>query len=230
MPSITDAEARIRAENRPVLFLDTCILLDVVRATYRCLGGCVERASELLGMLTADPPECSLVVASIVVTEWNDNASHVRDEVRGHLVKIQDQARHFHDACHTLGIALGFGRPFYHGVGLADRLHDLSRDLLNRSVRLDADVGCTSRGVGRVVAKTRLPSKAGRSRTASSWRSAWNSPGNCERMGLSGSVCSAPRTWMTTAARLADFIPPLTPSLRLWPSFSRPTSPGLFMR
>jgi hypothetical protein len=64
---------------------------------------------------------------------------------------MQDQARHFHEACATLGIALTFGRPFYPGVGLADRLSDLSKLLLDSSVRLDTDSGCTSRGVTRVV-------------------------------------------------------------------------------
>jgi hypothetical protein len=160
MPSIAAAEAQLRADDRPILFLDTCILLDVIRATYRCLAGCIQSAADLHGMLTAAPPQCALVVASIVSTEWGDNASTVRDEVRAHLVKIQDQARHFHDACNTLGIAVTFGRPFYSGAGLADRLYDLSRLLLDCSLRLDPDAGCTSRGVARVVTKT-PPSKQG---------------------------------------------------------------------
>lgn len=31
MPSITATEAQLRADDRPVLFLDTCILLDIFR-------------------------------------------------------------------------------------------------------------------------------------------------------------------------------------------------------
>jgi hypothetical protein len=161
MPSIAAAEAQLRADNRPVLFLDTCILLDAIRATYRCLGsGYVQRAVELRTLLTSNPPQCALVVASIVPTEWSDYAPKVRDEVRSHLMKIQDQAVHFHDACATLGIPLTFGRPFYPGVGLADGLYDLSKSLLDGSIRLDRDSGCESRGVGRVVAK-KPPSKQG---------------------------------------------------------------------
>src|SRR5262249_12654718 len=55
---------------------------------------------------------------------------------------------------------LGFGRPLYTGPRLADRLFDLSKQLLDNSVVLDADPGCTSRGFGRVVAKA-PPSKQG---------------------------------------------------------------------
>jgi len=38
MPTIAAAEVQLRADNRPVLFLDTCILLDIIRATLRFLG------------------------------------------------------------------------------------------------------------------------------------------------------------------------------------------------
>ncbi|MBV8399512.1 MAG: hypothetical protein JOZ17_12340 [Acetobacteraceae bacterium] len=67
---------------------------------------------------------------------------------------------HFHEACVALGIGLTFGRPFYPGASLADRLYDLSKALLDGSVRLDPDVGCLARGFGRVLAKT-PPSRQG---------------------------------------------------------------------
>jgi hypothetical protein len=161
MPSIAAAAVQLRADDRPVLFLDTCILLDVIRATYRCLAACVEKAAELHGLLTSSPPRGTLVVASMIPTEWADNAASIRDEVRAHLGKMQDQARHFHDACAILGITLSFGRPLYPGAGLADRLYDLSRLLLSSAVCLDADPGCTSRGVARVVTKTALSKQGG---------------------------------------------------------------------
>jgi hypothetical protein len=67
MPSIAAAEAPLRAADSPVLFLDTCVLIDVIRATLRCLGSnYVQRAIDLRGLLTAAPPGCALVVASMV--------------------------------------------------------------------------------------------------------------------------------------------------------------------
>jgi hypothetical protein len=33
MPSIADAAAQLRADNHPVLFLDTCVIVDIIRAT-----------------------------------------------------------------------------------------------------------------------------------------------------------------------------------------------------
>lgn len=161
MPSIAAVEAQLRADDRPALFLDTCILLDIIRATYRCLGNdYVQRAIELRTLLTSDPPQCGLIVASMVPTEWSENASKVRDEVRSHLTKIQDQAVHLHDACAALGITVTFQRPFYAGIGLAESLYDLSKALLDGSIHLDRDADCGSLAIGRVVDK-KPPSKQG---------------------------------------------------------------------
>ncbi|MCI0464824.1 MAG: hypothetical protein L0Z62_48490, partial [Gemmataceae bacterium] len=161
MPSIAVVEAQFRLDNRPVLFLDTCVLLDVIRATLRCLGThYVRSAVELRGLLTANPPACALAVASVVPTEWNNHAAHTRDEVRRHLAKIQDQAAHFHGACHSLGIALGYGVPAYPAANLAGRLFDLSGELLALATRLDPDGGCSTRAIGRVVANL-PPSRQG---------------------------------------------------------------------
>src|SRR5438105_3070563 len=123
MPTIAAAEGHLRADNLPVLFLDTCILVDIIRATLRCLGtGYVQRATELHGLLTSVPPGCAVVVASMIHTEWQNNAPNTRNEVRGHLAKIQDQASHFHAACNALGIAVGYGLPAYPAANLHDRL------------------------------------------------------------------------------------------------------------
>jgi hypothetical protein len=152
MPSIAQVEAQLRANGRPVLLLDTCILLDIIRATMGCLGvRLVDRATQLHAMLTSTPPSCSLVVASMVPTEWNNNASNIANEVRAHLDKIQDQAIHFHEACNSLGIVLGYGRPSYPRANLHTRLRDLSEHILNLAIRLDPDDKCASRAVARVV-------------------------------------------------------------------------------
>jgi hypothetical protein len=96
MPSIAEAEAQLRADNRPVLFLDTCVIVDIIRATLRCMGtNFVQCAIELRRLLKSAPPGCALVVASVVPTEWGNHAPRTGDEVRGHVAKILDQAQHF---------------------------------------------------------------------------------------------------------------------------------------
>ena len=120
----------------------------------------VQRAVELRRLLNSAPPGCALVVASAVSTEWGNHAARTRDEVRGHLAKIQDQSEHFHAACGALGVGLAFGLPAYPAANLHDRLFDLSREILDLAVVLDADGGCATRAIGRVVARL-APSRQG---------------------------------------------------------------------
>jgi hypothetical protein len=162
MPSIAASEARLRADNRPVLFLDTCVIVDIIRATLRCMGtNFVQSAVEFRGLLKSAPPGCALVVASMVPTEWGNHAPRTRDEVRGHLGKIQDQAQHFHAACGALGVGLAYGLPAYPVANLHDRLFDLSKEILDLAAVLDSDGECATRAIARVVAKL-APSKQGR--------------------------------------------------------------------
>ena len=48
MPSIPDAVVAIRAHPAPVVFLDSCVLLDIIRAPLRNAASAVFAASELL--------------------------------------------------------------------------------------------------------------------------------------------------------------------------------------
>jgi hypothetical protein len=161
MPTIAAAAAQLSADDRPVLFLDTCVIVDIIRTTIRCMGThYVQRAIDLHGMLTSVPPGCALVVASVVPAEWGSHAPRTRDEVRNQLARIQDQAQHFHAACGALGVGLAYGLPAYPAANLHDRLFDLSREILDRGVVLEPDGGCATRAIGRVVAKL-APSRQG---------------------------------------------------------------------
>ncbi len=99
-------------------------------------------------------------MGSVVTLEWNTRAPEVLDDVKKHLVEIQDQASHFHDAAGVLGIGLTFGRPSYPTAGLADALHDLSKRLLDSALPLDPDAACIGRAFHRVV-NNAPPSKKG---------------------------------------------------------------------
>jgi hypothetical protein len=160
MPSIDAVAGQIAGAGMPVLFVDTCILLDIIRSTDRCLPHYAARATELLRLVTASPPSCFLVISSIIPREWNTHSQEVTDEVNRHLTKMQEQSSHFHDACQVLSITRGFGRAGYASSGLAEKLRDLSRQLLDSALCLDEDDSSRVRAVGRVVNNT-PPSRKG---------------------------------------------------------------------
>jgi hypothetical protein len=151
MPSVDEVAEQIATAGVPSLFLDTCILLDIIRSTLRGLPNYAARASELLKLASATPPACLIVVSSIVPHEWSTNAQGVTGEVDRHLNEMEEYSSHFHDACQALGISLPFGRAGYAHSGLAERLRDLSRQILDGAICLDADHGSRARAVERVI-------------------------------------------------------------------------------
>src|SRR5437867_1252850 len=99
MPSLTDAASHLLAAGVPVLFPDTCSILDVIRAPARGLDHCVEAATELLAMSATTPAGCCLVVGSFVPTEWADHQQDVLDLLNSHLNRMEEQAQQFHALC-----------------------------------------------------------------------------------------------------------------------------------
>ena len=81
MPTIAAVANQVLTAGVPVLFLDTCSILDVIRAPARNLVGCVEAATELIGMCQKTPIGCSLVVGSFVPIEWSNHNQHVLGEL-----------------------------------------------------------------------------------------------------------------------------------------------------
>lgn len=162
MPSIADATAQIQAAGLPVLFVDTCSLVDVIRAPMRPdkLRGCVEAAAELLRLVTVPPQQAMLVVASFVPGEWHTHAGPTADDLKKHLSRLDEWAIAFHDACGFAGVTPPFGRPLYGAAGLADALLDLSKRLLDSAVRLDAHNDTNMRAFRRAVTN-RPPSRKG---------------------------------------------------------------------
>lgn len=73
MPDIATAAAEINLAVAPVVFLDTCVLLDVVRAPLRNAAGNVEAAAEILTGANRSPPTVYPVIACPTPTEWGDH-------------------------------------------------------------------------------------------------------------------------------------------------------------
>ncbi len=160
MESIDAAVSRIVESGLPVFFPDTCVLLDVIRATKRGLRDCVKSASELLQLQIDSPHRALIVKSSVVDHEWRQHAPEVLDEVRRHLREIEAQSSEFHDACQRLGIAIPFQRANYSSLGVAEALFGLSEQLMNAAHCLEPDGSSRDRAFDRVLTNS-PPSKKG---------------------------------------------------------------------
>ncbi len=151
MPVIADAVERILTASLPILFVDTCVLLDVIRAPLRPaqLPGCIEAALELLQLVGTPPVRCLPVVASFVPREWLTHAETETGSMRTHLVEIDEEASRLHNFCGLTGITPPFPKPEYSLLPLAEKLHDISRQLLDGALKLEPDCDCIIRAHAR---------------------------------------------------------------------------------
>jgi hypothetical protein len=160
MAAIADVVAQLVQADCPVLFLDTCIILDVIRSIERGYKNCTAAASELLLRATGVPPSVRLVVSHLVLREWRTHASQLRLDAERDLKVLEERSGHFHDACLVFGITVGFNRAEYSRPALAERLHGLSEKVLLSAVIVDEEDECYRRAVRRVIDKI-APSKKG---------------------------------------------------------------------
>jgi hypothetical protein len=152
MIPLTQAAADLTAAPRPVLILDTCALLDVIRAPGRDLAATVRAAVELRGSAAAGT--IRLLVQDIVPGEWAENLPSARRDgeagVRSFLATWQ------------IAADLGLPAPPLPVVApgtLVDDLESLSRSLLAAAGVLDRDLVAMSSAIDRVAAKQKPSSK-----------------------------------------------------------------------
>jgi len=155
MTLIATVVAAVNGSPAPVVFLDSCSLLDVVRAPRRNKASEVQVAQQFLASVTKIPKTVYLVVSSPTQTEWNDHIGETVDDCTGAV-----------DSCNAVAsicgyLALAGVAPLPAGVlGLPNLLRQLSADLLAAAITLDHDAAALGRAIDRVLA-SRIPAKPG---------------------------------------------------------------------
>ncbi len=154
MIALARAAADLIASPRPILFLDTCALLGIVRAPLRGLTATARAGVELRTL--AVTRTVRLFVQDIVPGEWADNLPAARRDgeagVRAYTATWQ--------------IAADFGQPapplpVIPPGTLINELERVSRDLLMAADILDRDHGGMSWAIDRVAAKQKPSSAKG---------------------------------------------------------------------
>jgi hypothetical protein len=147
MALIADIVSALIGNPAPVLFLDTCILLDVVRAPIRDKAKEVEFAQLILQCVQKVPKTIHLLVPSPVHIEWTKNvASGVNDSTAGVTACNSVSA-----ICTLLGLPAVAALPG--GVlNMPSMLRQLSADLLAACETIDHNGPAMSRAIDRIVA------------------------------------------------------------------------------
>ena len=165
MPSIAAAVATIEANPAPMVYLDTCVLLDIIRAPLRNTAAAVQAASELMTGAQRKPPTVYLVIGCPTPTEWND---HVEEAIADCTTAVTS-VNAVSEAWGFLGSAGIPLLPLW-AMPLPDRLKDLSENLHNAAILLDKDGDALSRAIERVITGEPPAKKGGKgAKTPSTW-------------------------------------------------------------
>jgi len=155
MTAIGRIVTAITGSPAPVAFLDSCTLLDVVRAPQRNNASEVRVAQLFLASAHKAPRTIHLVIGSPTQTEWND-----------HIDKIESECEDAIECCNAVAAVCGHmampaPAPLPAGTGgLPALLRQLSADLLAAAVTMDHNAAAMRRAINRVIA-SQLPAKKG---------------------------------------------------------------------
>jgi hypothetical protein len=152
--SIEQIRARIVAQPAPLLFLDTCALLDVLRVASEretAPDRLVAAAEKIALKAGSSPPELWVVSGAILDVEWGDNKQSVFDSVTAHIARVDRSLVKLHAALRAvLPISETIGAddpatsvfpqvPQIGRFALPERLVEICEKVLASVVRLHPD-------------------------------------------------------------------------------------------
>jgi len=155
MLAIPDAVVKILAHPAPVVFLDTCVLLDIIRAPQRNASENVLAAQQLLEGVCKAPPTVYVPIACPTPVEWKDHVDSAVSDCDDAVNSVSAVAEAFRHLGFPGILSLPGSAP-----SLPNLPKDLSSELLNAVILLDKDREAMSRAVDRIIHSKR-PARTG---------------------------------------------------------------------
>lgn len=160
MPSVGTIAAALVSAPAPVLLLDACALLDIIRAPRRSQADHLRAVSRVLQAASASPARCVLVTASITRKEFDDHAAEEVNQLGKHLQGLQDQAIEFETACQHAGITSAPAASAFTATSLPAVLESLARSVLGAAISIDGELRFRNLATQRAI-DGRRPSRHG---------------------------------------------------------------------
>ncbi|OQY58001.1 MAG: hypothetical protein B6245_14110 [Desulfobacteraceae bacterium 4572_88] len=163
-PDMDEIISDILNHPAPVIFLDTCIILDIIRALYREKIDIkiVVSAKELIIRSQAEPAGIWLLISEIVETEWNNNINSVVKELRSEIKKLRKNLFRLERILENLFSGTPIPYPDIASYDLDVSLRNISEKLLKSSISFSNDMGCFAKSSLRVI-RNEAPASKGKS-------------------------------------------------------------------
>jgi hypothetical protein len=153
--SINQIVNRLTASPAPMLFPDTCALVDLIRVPFRMKSAArarrmLEAATRLAAQSQTSAPDLWVIVPPLVHDEWIEHRQNTVEELRDHWAKLNTMIEVAHAAAATVGIAL----PDMVTFSNRDIEHALAQSadgFFNNALFLADDSACEHRAYGRAI-------------------------------------------------------------------------------
>lgn len=154
MISIAGPAAEILSKPGPVLCLDTCDFLDVLRGLRNKSQATCRAFVRLRDKLNLNPGRLRVVTTYLVRHEWNQNLNAVRAETLNSFEEISERLALVDEARSLIGL-----KPLYSSdldkVKTLDGLVRLAQEVIDQAAVLEQDQASVDLALGRVMARRR---------------------------------------------------------------------------
>lgn len=160
-PTIDDIISTILHQPAPVIFLDTCIILDIVRVLHRegIDKGIIKSAKDLIVRSKDESEKIWLITSEIVETEWNDNIDIVVEDLEKEIRRLKNNMLRLESILKDVFPGTNIIYPDIAAYSLDDYLRSLSEKLLKSSIIFLNDQECLLKSTDRVFGNMAPASK-----------------------------------------------------------------------
>jgi len=159
---ISLAQSTIIQTDKPVILIDTCALLDIVRVVHRSNINIsyLEGAKEIVKK--AANKELSIVLTSTVENEFNIHLAQVCTELERHIARLDKENTDLINVIESLGLSYKFSIDGLSGLKVSEKLRSIAQEFHDNALTLEYDDECGKKAHAR-VARYQAPARRGKS-------------------------------------------------------------------
>jgi hypothetical protein len=166
MIGLAKAIRRIIAVNAPLLCIDTCSILDLIRDPTRgkFTRQHAESALHLIARAEEKPPSVTIILAEQVLRELDDNLAEVRDEAKRVIEKLNNELNIALEICHAYGVLRGDATAAVVPNGFSTAAENIIQRIRRSAIHLRGSAASTKLAHLRVI-DPRAPAATGKQST-----------------------------------------------------------------
>jgi len=163
-PTTDELISNILRDPAPIIFLDTCVILDIIRVLYRekVDNRILKSAKDLIRRSKIEPKKLWLLTSEIVEIEWNNNIDSVVRDLRSEIVKLEKNFLSLKIILEDIFPETCIQYPDIKTYSLDTFLRNYSEKLLTSSISFLNDEECLAKSTLRVI-KNEAPASKGKS-------------------------------------------------------------------